>query len=310
MPEVDLPNADVDVEDVVDTPGGEQGTDAVVADNPATPEWFLEVDERTRFKTADEAKRSYNEAGQRIAQLAPYEKVLGKYGIKDPQMLPSLLDELIASREAKAAAGKAPKVEPKAEQNLSKEDKEIRAYLQKVAPELGFVSKSEIEKLTAEIAELRQGSTQSQEARTQSLVEDGESKISGFLSAAKIDDADGSKMKVVGTLVKSWIESDPSGELVERFFKGGRSMEAVVKEGYDQAMKTLGWQAAATTTVPNAAAATAIAKGKQIVVNKKLPAEGSASKAKTETKAPQTSGKRDYISELHDKARKVFEESL
>lgn len=305
----DVPNAEVDVEAVAIEGGEPNETPEVV--NPTPEEPFLVVDDRTVFKTREEAIHASHEAGQRIAQLAPYEKTLGKYGITDPRAVSGLLDELIAFRQAKDAAAKAPKTEPKAEAaTLTKEDKEIREYLKKVAPELGFVSKDALEALKAELDELKQGSASSQEVRTQSLIEDGESKIGSYLSAAKIDDADGSRMKVVGTLIKSWIESDPSGELTERFFRGGRSLEAVVKEGYDQAMKTLGWQAPVDTTKPNAAATYAQNKGKQVVVNKKLPAEGSATKGPAAIKPRQNPGKPDHIRDLGEKAWEEFQANL
>lgn len=276
MPEIDEPNAvDVEVVDPV-----VEGTEAdPAAANPAVEALFLEVDERTKFKTADDAKKSFHEAGQRIAQLTPYEKAVKRYGIADANQLPALLDELVAFRAAKAAQDKAPKADAKAEpQNLTKEDKEIREYLKKVAPELGFVSKTEIEALKAELAELKTTGSQHSEARVQSLIEEGQSTVAGLLGDAKIEDPNGKKALVIETLIRSAIESDHSGDLERRFFQGGRETKAVVKELYEQAIESLGWTAPVETTKPNAAAATALAKGKQIVVNKTLPKADSASK--------------------------------
>lgn len=300
MPEIDEPNA-VDVE--VDPNVESEGADPAAA-NPAVEALFLEVDERTKFKTADDAKKSFHEAGQRIAQLTPYEKEAKRYGITDPSQLKSLFDELVASR----AAAKAPKAEPKAEpQNLTKEDKEIREYLKKVAPELGFVSKTEIEALKAELAELKTTGSQHSEARVQSLIEEGQSTVAGLLGDAKIEDPNGKKALVIETLIRSAIESDHSGDLERRFFQGGRETKAVVKELYEQAIESLGWSAPVETTKPNAAAATALAKGKQIVVNKTLPKADSASKG---SGAKPAARKVPTMRELGDAGWEAFQDAL
>lgn len=305
MPEIDLPNAEVDVD--VDPNVSAEGTDPGAA-NPE-PELFLDVDERTKFKTAEDAKKAFHESGKRIAQLSSYEKAVKRYGIADAQQLPTLLDELIAFREAKAAADKAPKADAKAEpQNLSKEDKEIREYLKKVAPELGFVSKSEIDALKAELTELKSGVSGNSEAHVRSLIEEGQSAVAGFLSEAKIEDPSGKRALVVEKLIRADLEADP--EKMETFMKGGRSMKTLLKELSDQALETLGWTSSADATKPNASAAHALSKGKQIVANRKLPAADSARTGAPEKKASPNAGKRDFISELHEKAAKVFQESM
>ena len=308
MPEIDEPNAEVDVESVVD-PNVASGDDAAEA-NTEAEKLFLEVDERTKFKTPEDAKKSFHEAGQRIAQLTPYEKAVKRYGIASAEQLPTLLDELIAFREAKEAAAKAPKAEPKAEpQNLSKEDKEIREYLKKVAPELGFVSKTEIDALKAELTELKSGVSGQSEARVQSLIEEGQSTVASYLADAKIDDPSGKKALVIETLVRAAIEGDRTGDLERRFFQGGREMKALLKELSDQAIESLGWTPSVDTTKPNAAAAHALSKGKQIVVNKTLPKADSASKGAPGAK-PKQSTRVDHIRDLGDKAWEEFQAAL
>ena len=307
MSEIDQDNPEVDVESAVD-PNVASGDDAAEA-NTEAEQLFLEVDARTKFKTPEDAKKSFHEAGQRIAQLTPYEKAVRRYGIASAEQLPTLLDELIAFREAKEAAEKAPKAEPKAEpQNLSKEDKEIREYLKKVAPELGFVSKDEIAALKAELTELKSGVSGQSEARVQSLIEEGQSTVASYLADAKIDDPNGKKALVIETLVRAAIEGDRTGDLERRFFQGGREMKALLKELSDQAIESLGWTPSVDTTKPNAAAAHALNKGKQIVVNKTLPKADAASKGPGAK--PKQSTRVDHIRDLGDKAWEEFQAAL
>lgn len=309
MPEIDEPNA-VDVEAVVDAnvegDGNEGGADNPVVESTFS-KWDGSVNDRTKFKDVESLKKSFDESGRRIAELTPYEKAVKRYGVGAEQ-LPTLLDELIALRAEKNVA-KAPKADAKpAGPAPTKEQEEIRAFLAKELPELGFVNNAQIEKLQAEIKELREGSTSHQEARIQSLIEEGQSTVAGFLTEAKIEDPNGKKALVIETLVRAAIEGDKSGDYERRFFQGGREMKFLLKELSDQAIESLGWTPSVTATTPNAAAATALAKGRQIVANKTLPKADSASKAQPGAKPKQKST--DHIRDRADQAWEEYQAAL
>ena len=93
-----------------DTQAAPTSAPAPAAAPAATPaeSYFLEVNDRTRYKTADEAKAGFTEAQNRITQLSQWEKLIaaptvvdpvtgeerGGFGISDPQQVAKLLDEL------------------------------------------------------------------------------------------------------------------------------------------------------------------------------------------------------------------------
>jgi hypothetical protein len=71
------PEVDVDV-DAQQDPAGTDQTDPA----PAKPEEpYLAVNDRTVYKTKDDAVRGYNEAANRIAQLSAWEKQAKQYGL-------------------------------------------------------------------------------------------------------------------------------------------------------------------------------------------------------------------------------------
>lgn len=286
---------EVDVEAVTG-----EGTDTPVPD--PQPEPFLRVNDRTVYKTQEDAVKAYSEAGNRIKELSAWEKEMKQYGIKDPQTASALLNELRQLRSQQEEAKKAAST-PKAEAtNLTKEEREVRDYLKKVNPELGFVTKDDIKALQDELASMKQERASSTENEFKSAVEEGKAKVSSWMSEAKISDPDGEKIAVVESLIRDWVNSDD--ERVARFYQSSYSREKLLREGYDRAVNVIGWKGEATT--PPSTASYAATKGKQVVVNKTLPKDGAAAKGGSQ---PKQANPRDRISALGDKAWEHFENS-
>jgi hypothetical protein len=301
--EIELLETPTDDVDVTQDPAAADQTDPAPA---KSEEPFLPVNERTVYKTREDAIRGYNEAASRIAQLSSWEKQAKQYGLTDPRQLDAVAKELLELRQKVADAAKqasAPKADPA--DPKAKETQQVREYLKG----LGYISKAEqdeaLKELRDEIAAMKQSGMHSEEMRFQNQEAEARDSVASWLSEAGIkDDANGTKLAVLGTLVKDWINN--SDERVEQWSRGGVSAKSLVKEGFDFAMKALDWKA--QTATPGALKPTdpgyAAAKAKAAAVNKKLPAQG------TGKDAPKTTPKqKGHINaELHEKAWKMFQE--
>jgi hypothetical protein len=285
-------------------PDGDGGTPT----DPAKPEEpYLSVNERTVYKTKDDAVRGYNEAASRIAQLSGWEKRAKQYGLSTPEQLDAVANELLALRKEKAEAAAKIASAPKVDANdpKAKETAQVREYLKN----LGYISKedqdSALKELRDQIAELKQSGTQSEELRFQNQEAEARQDLAGYMSAAGIkDDANGTKAQVIGTLVKDWING--SEERIEKWSKGGVHAKALVKEGTETMITALGWKAAPATGLPKPTdPGYAAAKAKALAANKKLPAPGTGKG--TPSTPPKQKG--HINSALHEKAWKLFQEA-
>ena len=299
----DLATPELDV-DVTQDPAVTDPTDP----QPATPEEpYLAVNDRTVYKTKDDAVRGYNEAASRIAQLSGWEKQAKAYGLNDPAQLRAVADELLQARKDLADARKqaaAPKTSDPAD-TKAKEAQQVREYLKAN----GFISKDEqeeaLKELREQIQEMRNQGSQSEELRFQNQEAEARNDLAGYMSAAGVkDDATGTKAQVIGTLVKDWINN--SEERVERWSRGGVSAKTLVKEGVDSAIGMLGWKAAPVAapgqlkpTDPGYAAA----KAKALAAYKKLPAQGTGKDTPKNT--PKQKG--HINAALHEKAWELME---
>lgn len=297
----------VNVDDaVVIDPVDDGGTPAVVA-KPDEP--YLSVNERTVYKTKDDAVRGYNEAASRIAQLSGWEKQAKQYGLSDPKQLDAVAKELLELRKEKADAAAKISATPKTDPTdpKAKETQQVKEYLKN----LGYISKEDQEAALKEfrdqLAEMKQSGARSEEQRFQNQEAEARSDVGGFLATAGIkDDANGTKLQVVGTLVKDWINNDE--ERIERWTRGGVTAKALVKEGFDQMLNAIGWKATpAVAAVPGQLKPTdpgyAAAKAKALAANKKLPAPGTAK----DSPADDRQKKRGLTPKRHEDAWKMFQ---
>jgi hypothetical protein len=305
--EIDLATPEVDVDAVTE----ETSSDGVTPSEEAKPEEpFLSVNERTVYKTREDAARGYNEAASRIAQLSGWEKQAKQYGLSDPKQLEAVANELLALRKEKAdaaaklnaAPAKSDPTDPKA-----KEAQQVRDYLKAN----GFISKEDqdavLKELRDEIAGLKQSGTRSEEVRFQNQETEARDNLKDWLSTSGIkDDANGTKAQVVGTLVKDWINNDD--ERVERWSRGGVSAKTLVKEGYDFALRALDWKGTPQAAAPGKPtdATYAASKAKALAANRKLPAPGTA-KADGSGNRPAPKKGGAINTAMHEKAWELFQ---
>lgn len=308
--------SDVDVDADVDSTSADEGNSDDGGDQADEP--FLSVNERTVYKTREDALRGFNEAGQRIASLSGWEKAGKEYGIDNPRHLKPLFDELLELRQIKqrmekegAEGGQKQPTHSDADASLSKEEKQARDYLRKVLPQIGYVPKEDLMKtvkeLQAAVEGLQQQGTQSQETYFRNQEATAREQLNTWLGDAGIEeDADGNKARIVGSVIKDWINSDD--ELVERWSQGGVEAMKLVREGFDLAMKALGW-GVAKPGAGNAGAKYAADKAKAVAANKKLPAPGTSGKKPVpDAKRRLASGQIDHIGSAHERAWKLFQE--
>jgi len=292
-------------EEVVDVPAEDQ-TDPSVAkeDEP-----YLAVNDRTTYRTREDAIKGYNEAANRIQQLSGWEKQAKQWGLNDPQQLTAVAQELLALRKEKADAAKQAGIKSTTKASTdpkAKEAEQVREYMKN----LGYVSKSDqdeaLKELREQIAEMRDSGTQSREMYFQNLEEESRGDLDSMLTAKGIqDDASKTKATVIGTLIKDWINN--SDERVDQWSKGGVAAKALVKQGFDHATTLLGWgtQAAPKVLKPTDPGYAA-AKAKALAANKKgLPAPGTAKDPKTGKFTPKQKG--HINAALHEKAWEMFQ---
>jgi hypothetical protein len=275
--ELETPATEVD-EVVPETPDESQPEPEVKEDEP-----FLPVNDRTVYRTREDAVRGYNAAANRIQELSQWEREAKQWGLGDPTQLRAVANELLQLRrekaEAAAQAGRRNVEPPNPADPKAKEAAQVREYLKG----LGYVSKEDqaesLRELREFMQEQRQQGAQSTELRFQTQESDARDDVVGYLESDGFkDDGTGMKMSIVGTLIKDWING--SDERVEQWSRGGRSSQALVKEGYGFVMQHLGWKASAATTAAGNLKPTdpgyADAKAQALARGKKLPTQGTA----------------------------------
>src|SRR5271166_6945943 len=204
---------------------------------------YLAVNDRTTYRTREDAIKGYNEAAQRISQLSGWEKQSKVYGLTYPRQRDAVATELLQLRKQVADAAKQAGIKNTTKTSTdpkAKEAEQVREYMKN----LGYVSKSDqdeaLKELREQIAEMRDSGTQSREMYFQNLEEESRGDLDGMLTAKGIqDDASKTKATVIGTLIKDWINN--SDERVDQWSKGGVAAKALVKQGFDHATTLLGW---------------------------------------------------------------------
>jgi hypothetical protein len=310
-------------EQILDTPVAEvdEAVEAPVAEGesqepPKEEGPFLPVNDRTTYRTREDAVRGFNEAANRIQQLSQWEKEAKQWGLADPTQFRAVANELLQLRREKAeAAAQAGRQNVERQANpadpKAKEAAQVREYLKG----LGYVSKEEqadaLQELRDFMNEQRQQGAQSTELRFQTQEADARDDVSGYLESDGFkDDGSGMKMSIVGTLIKDWING--SDERVDQWSRGGRSSQALVKEGYGFVMQHLGWKADAATTAAGGLKPTdpgyADAKAQAAARNKKLPTQGTSTTRNADGKFAKGTPKQKGIinAEMHERAWQVL----
>lgn len=290
---------------------------------------FLEVDERTKYMTPDEAKRGFSEAGKRIAALSAWEKELKEYGELSPSDVRAYLDELIETRQsvesmkselkrfqeerAQSERDSSNRTRVESEAKLTKEEKDAVDWLKTQLPNLGYISKEDamkkIDELTQSVSRIDKVeqfmATQQQQYRS-NLIQDSQTKLKSWMGEdGYTDDEDGSVQMVIESTIKDWIDSDPSGRRSQRFYAGGSVKDELIKEGYERAKKAFSALKVTSTNSFVKNKAEALKRN-----GKKLPVSDGAKVPKKlgkPAKRIDSSGKRDFIGEKHNEAWEKFQ---
>ena len=130
----------VEVDEVVETPAAEGESQ----EPPKEEGPFLPVNDRTTYRTREDAVRGFNEAANRIQQLSQWEKEAKQWGLADPTQFRAVANELLQLRREKAeAAAQAGRQNVERQANpadpKAKEAAQVREYLK----QQGFISKEE-----------------------------------------------------------------------------------------------------------------------------------------------------------------------
>jgi hypothetical protein len=291
----------------------EQVVDQDDSDAPVVDEPFLPVNDRTTYRTREDAIAGFNSAAQRIQELSQWEKQAKQWNLTDPRQLDAVANELLALRKEKAeAAAQAGKrntatvsdpADPKA-----KEEAQVREYMKN----LGYISKEDQEEALKElreaVAEMRNQGSQSRELGFQAQEADARDAVEKYIAADGFKDPAGTKSNVIGTLIKDWINS--SDDRIDEWSKGGRAATALVKQGYDLALSHLEWKPVVGTVQKPADQNYSLDKAKAMARNKKgLPAQGQGKDRDKDGKFTTPKQKGHINAELHERAWKHLQET-
>lgn len=213
--------------------------------------YFLDVDERHRYKTQEDAVRAIQESGQRIGQLTPWQEHAQRYGVTDPNALPQIFDSFIEMRDKlKQLEAQLEKnsgaAESGSQQKLNPTDEANVKYLETH----GFTRKDAIDKVLSDklspleqkVAHLESLLGQSQEQQTNAVIEQGREHLSGLMEDAGIPVDNPQVNEVIENAIVAWMEQNSldrkgnilPGSPLDKFYQGGNAMREIVKVGFER----------------------------------------------------------------------------
>ena len=241
-----------------DTPQGAQDPAAAAA---AREQYFLDVDERHRYKTREDAIRAISESGQHISRLTPWQEHASRYGVTDPNHLPRILDQYLEMRDklaqyererAQAAPAQAPNPQGGQGngQQLDPKDQANIRYLE----QQGFTRKEAIDKTLSEklsplesrINGLEGRFQESQTVLTNAAIDQGRQQLSTLMTEAGLPVDNPEMNEMVENSIVAWMEANSRydkqgnplpGTPLHQFYQGGAATKEVVRQG---AAKVLG----------------------------------------------------------------------
>ncbi len=223
---------------------------------------FLTVNDRTAFKTEEDAIKSFDESGERIATLSQWEKLKDEFGVETVEEARELLNELVDRRAREKAAGDRdqdpgktadkPAADPGA--GLSDEDKKAVAYFKR----LGVPVSTDVDGLRKQIDELKtsiqSGQESDNERHASAMIESGRSVLTELVKGA---DLLGEDQKVNQKLtaraeraIRSYLEDtsidDKTGDVrpgspLAHFYRGGNAQREVVQEAFNDFLETFNY---------------------------------------------------------------------
>lgn len=284
----------------VDNAAGAGGANDGANDQP-----FLQVNERTIYKTPDEAKAGFVEAQKTITSLSGMKTLVESYvgkGNASPEVIKSLFEELVAARAEKAAAAAKTKntssggdEDPRFEGKSAEEIKAIKAadkWYKEQAEKHGFVSKTELEKLQAEMAELKGAPEKQLESANNDAIRTGREWLDKQLSDAKLSLTDGELKRLTGR-IQAYVDGDE--ETLGRWWNAVRSgnraeQQSIIKEAAEFALPSVkpgaSFKSANVTTVKTKAQLAARTA-------RTLPAQGTGREQQSDKQPAKFSGLKD-----------------
>jgi len=201
-------------------------------------EYFLTVDDRTRYKTAEDAQKAFHEAGERIATLSQWEKTIGSQYDADPEQVAAALEDYIKIKaeqaKATAAAGKTQSAETHTDDvQLTPKEQDALKWLQKIGPKLGYVPKAELEEVKSALAELKAGNESQTQARMETQETSGRGTLNSLIKENKLPE-DPKFALFVENSVAAWVNQ--SQKRVETWHRGGSAAQDLLKQGFEYVM--------------------------------------------------------------------------
>jgi len=210
-----------------------------------SPSAFLEINERTKYLSKEDAVRGYQELQNTLADLKKWERLWddpakGGYGfanIKSVDQLVPILDHYLQlTQQAQGSAPAAAGAQPAGSDQLSPE---WQQYIRTLQEKAGFVTKDDLQQLQQSIH------AEKEEARVSAAVDHGTKMLAAELKEAGLPE-DAELLKEVGNVVGAKMDNlsyNAQGQLitgspVERFLNGNESeRRAIIKEQFSTYLK-------------------------------------------------------------------------
>lgn len=264
---------------VVDDP--QDGVDGGGADEP-----FLQVNDRTTYKTREEALKGFEEAQKTITSLSGFKKALEDLGAPkdaDANYLKGLLTEYIRLAQAEKAAKAAA---PSKKTTSSEDDKEFegmspelvaqtkrgREWLKQNAEKVGLISQEKFNALQEKLNALEGGLSSRAKAEVDAAISEGQQKVTTWLGEAKVSLTEEEREDLEDYIV-SFINAKPSR--VQQWENGDRAMRLdLIRKGYETFLPVV---KPGASPVAKAASTASAGKTKIGLVNRtrNLPQNGS-----------------------------------
>jgi hypothetical protein len=285
-------------------------------------QYFLTVDDRTRYKTQEEAVKGIQESGRRIAELTPWQQIAQEYGLRDPRDVAALLDELIEHRanqgRTQARGAEPQQTKPAAagagDGQVSPEQKSAIEWLSKHGAEAGLVTKTEMEELKELLGSLRENAQASDEERFERRIDEGRGYLKSELQemGIKLPENKETAEGLLGLLedaLTNWVNLDDNR--VAAFYQGGDILKQLVKDGLSN-------RAVVLNILKNQPAANYAAQ-KTNAQSQTRRATQAPTKAQSKTQTPNQNqpGKKnkldtgeDFTSETHERAFDLLQQAM
>lgn len=229
------------------------GAGGAGADNSQNQD-FLVVNDRTKYRTSEDAIRGWNEAQGKITSFSPIERVLekfyGKDGIK-PELIDQHLSQLVKSLEDKKAAEAAEAAKGSSEADTARfagksadEIKQIKAaeqWFRDQAEKNGYVSKDSVKKLEEKLAALEAAPDQNYASSQTEMVNHSRQQLQQWLTEGNVQ-LNEAEVQKLANRIQGYVDGDPDNLAAwQSAVKRGdaKACEALVREATEIFLPTV-----------------------------------------------------------------------